>query len=134
MQLRVQLSNSGHTLKFLVPNHYWKIMSGWSNYSCTVISQKMIEKEMGYRGSKLITNFYIPTSQNKLVIVKEQRVDGSYVPSNWTLRCTLTGFVRNYQIKYFSKQLNLNKKYFSTLNTQPKLNPWLWTSRRWKFI
>jgi hypothetical protein len=38
------------------------------------------------------------------------------------LRCTLTGSKWNSKIKCFSKQLN--KKYFSTLNTLPKLNPW----------
>jgi len=41
-----------------------------------VTSQKMIEKEMGDRGSKSIADFFIPTNQ-KSVIVKEQRVDGS---------------------------------------------------------
>ena len=37
-----------------------------------VISQKMIENEMEYRGSKSITS---PVTKD--VIVKEQRVDGS---------------------------------------------------------
>jgi hypothetical protein len=41
----------------------------------------MIEKEIGYRGSKSIAglNLNIPKTTNKLVIVKEQRVDGSYI-------------------------------------------------------
>lgn len=47
-----KLSNSRDTLKFLVPNHVWKYMSGWINYSGMVTSQKMIEREMGNRGSK----------------------------------------------------------------------------------
>jgi len=38
-----------------------------------VISQEMIENEMGYRGSKSVTSLYIYNSQT----VKEQRVDGS---------------------------------------------------------
>jgi hypothetical protein len=37
------------------------------------------------------------------------------------------GFERNYQVKILSKQLNLNKRDFSTLNPQPKLNPWFVT-------
>jgi hypothetical protein len=43
-----------------------------------VTSQKMIEREMGYRGSKSVKDLNIPTSQiiNPLT-VKEQRVDGS---------------------------------------------------------
>jgi hypothetical protein len=48
----VKLLNSGDTLKLLVPNYSWKAISGWINYSYMVISQKMIEREMGYRGSK----------------------------------------------------------------------------------
>jgi hypothetical protein len=37
------------------------------------------------------------------------------------------GIERNYPIKILSKQLNLNKLYFSTLNAMPKLNPWFVT-------
>ena len=43
-----KLPNPGNAWKFLIPNY---INSGWTNYSW-VISQKMIEKEMGNRGSK----------------------------------------------------------------------------------
>jgi hypothetical protein len=39
----------------------------------------MIENEMEYRGSKSITGLNIPQVKNRLVIVKEQRVDGSYI-------------------------------------------------------
>jgi hypothetical protein len=49
---RDKLSNSGDALKLLIPNYPLKRVSGWSNHSCMVISHKMIEKEMGYRGSK----------------------------------------------------------------------------------
>ena len=48
----VKLSNSGDSLKLMVPNYNRKIISGWTNYSGTVISHKMNENEMGYRGSK----------------------------------------------------------------------------------
>jgi len=66
----------------------------------------MIEREMGYRGSKSITDLHKPTS-HKSVIVKEQRVDGSWcgVYSS-RLRCTLTDFERNYQVKIPSNQIN----------------------------
>jgi len=66
----------------------------------------MIEKEMGDRGSKSIADFFIPTNQ-KSVIVKEQRVDGSWHNNGvMCLRCTLVGFERNYQVKIPSKQIN----------------------------
>ncbi|CAG8962390.1 hypothetical protein HYFRA_00013618 [Hymenoscyphus fraxineus] len=55
----VKLSNSGDTLKLLIPSYSRKVIS-------TVTSQKMIENEMGYRGSK-----------SDFLSVKEQRVDGS---------------------------------------------------------
>lgn len=38
----------------MVLNYIRKIISGWTNYSGTVISQKMIENEMEYRGSKSV--------------------------------------------------------------------------------
>ena len=63
-----KLSNSGNTLKLLIPSCSRKIISGWSNYPGKVISQKMNENEMGNRGSKSV----LVSST-----VKEQRVDGS---------------------------------------------------------
>jgi hypothetical protein len=66
--LWVKLSNSGDTLKTIVPSYIRKAISGWSNYSCKVISYSMSENKMGYRGSK---------SELKYKSVKEQRVDGS---------------------------------------------------------
>jgi len=88
-----------------------------------VISQKMIENEMGYRGSKS----EILNPQPNEISVKEQRVDGSYFGLYPKLRCTLTGFERNYPFKIPSKQLN--KKSFSTLNINfdPVINPWFIT-------
>lgn len=68
----LKLSNSGDTLKLLVPNYYRKVISGWTNHPCTVTSQKMNESEMGYRGSKSEIN-----KRNKKISVKEQRADGS---------------------------------------------------------
>ena len=82
----------------------------------------MMETEMGYRGSKSEIN--IP--QPNIISVKEQRVDGSYcIKKNFfiQLRCTLTGFERNYPVKIPSKQLNMIS--FSTLIYAEKieLNP-----------
>ena len=80
-----KLSNSGDILKLLVPSHSRKAMSGQNNYLGTVISHKMNENEMGYRGSK--SEFVKADS------VKEQRVDGSYCIKTkiMQLRCTLKG-------------------------------------------
>jgi|HigsolmetaAR201D_1030396.scaffolds.fasta_scaffold00716_15 LAGLIDADG endonuclease. len=123
----VKLSNSGDTLKLLIPNHVRKYVSGWTNHSGKVISQKMIEREMGYRGSK---------SDNK-ISVKEQRVDGSWLFNDLanpgSLRCTLMDFERNYRIKVPSKQINIHRGFHSSRNLHntesmvPTLNPWFVT-------
>ena len=68
-----KLSNSGDSLKLLIPNYSWKTISGWTNYSCMVIIQEISEKIMGYRGSKSVVY-----TNSKYVTVKEQRVDGSW--------------------------------------------------------
>ena len=85
----VKLSNSGEALKFMIPNYTRKAICGWSNYSGKVTNQKMIENEMGYRGSKsaLVSS-----------TVKEQRVNGSCCGISPRLRCTLTGSESRYQI------------------------------------
>ena len=57
-----------------------------------VTTQKMIENEMGNRGSKSV----LVSST-----VKEQRVDGSCFGWSSKLRCTLTGF-------FFNKLSNQN--------------------------
>ena len=66
----------------------------------------MIEKEMGYRGSK---------SYN-ILCVKEQRVNGNWflVRNTRNLRCTLMGFKRNYQFNF------LSVPYFSDINTRKR--------------
>ena len=51
---RVKLSNSGDTLKPLIPNLVWKYINGRSNLSCTVISQWILESWIGNRGSKSV--------------------------------------------------------------------------------
>ena len=118
-----KLSNSGDTLKLLVPNYSRKAICGQNNNLGMVTSQKMKETEMGNRGSKS----EIGNPQPNLISVKEQRVDGSYCikTTNLQLRCTLMDFERYYQVKIPSKQLN--NRSFSTLNsitkTESELNP-----------
>ena len=74
----------------MLPNY---INSGWTNYSW-VISQKMIEKEMGNRGSKLKNELRTNSS-----LLKEQRIDGSWqllsVVDNNCLRFILMGYESN---------------------------------------
>ena len=50
--LCLKSSNSGDTLKLMIPSYSRKAISGQNNSLGTVTSHKMIEKEMGYRGSK----------------------------------------------------------------------------------
>ncbi len=101
--LCLKLPNSGDALELLVPSYIRKGISGWINHSCTVISQKASEKNVGYRGSKSVICESIP--------VKEQRVYGSctgaikYSP---LLRYTLTGFERNYPVRILSNQICIN--------------------------
>ena len=93
----------------------------------------MIEREMGYRGSKSVVglNKYI---NHKSIAVKEQRVDGSWYGNNLPcLRCTLMDFERNYQVKILSKQTNIIRTY-STISThkplnikESNMNPWFFT-------
>ena len=109
----LKLSNSGDTLKLMIPSYSRKAISGQNNYLGMVTSHKMTETEMGYRGSK---------SANKAV--KEQRVDGSWFLAQKArgLRYTLMGFERNYQVKNPSKQLNSQKFSFSTLTNNSENN------------
>ena len=84
----------------------------------------MIERKMGYRGSKSVSSLSVvkqsgPTGQ-KLDTVKEQRVDGSWCIKKFLmhLRYTLMGFEKNYLIKIPSKQ----KKSYSTKTNFCALN------------
>lgn len=109
--LWVKLSNSGDTLKTVVPSYSRKAISGGLNQPCMVISYSMSENEMGYRGSKSEIQY----SKPNIISVKEQRVDGSWFLSlkkARSLRCTLMGGESRYQFKIPSNQIN-NKKYYS---------------------
>lgn len=124
--LWVKLPNFGEVLKFLifimVPNLVGNNGGGWSNYSDKVTSQKILERGMDNRGSKSV--LYNNT-------VKEQRVDGSWRIYSIRLRCTLTGFERNYQVRTLSNQF-LNKRFYSSASKPPlvsesNFNPWFIT-------
>ena len=127
-QLCQKLSNSGEILKLMIPNYSRKAISGWSNDPCKVISHKIDEKKMGYRGSKSKSNQVVQGD-----FVKEQRVDGSWSNNNamtkklLLLRCTLMGVERHYQVNILSNQFKLNKRNFSSLVKNSKLNPWFVT-------
>lgn len=126
-----KLSNSGKLLKLKVPSYSWKAIYGWSNYSGMVTSLKMSENKMDNRGSK--------SAILKNIVVKEQRVDGSWFikPHLINLRCTLQGFERNrdklgfnmqqywnYYIKSPSKQYD-SRKYSTSSSTI--INPAVWS-------
>ena len=82
LNLCLKLSNSGDTLKLMIPSLIRKNFSGQNNYLGMVTSHKLSENEMGYRGSK-----------SGILPVKEQRVDGSWflIKRARSLRCTLKG-------------------------------------------
>jgi len=155
--LRDKLSSSGDLLKLLVPNLEKIFRGGWTNYSSMVTSQKMVlllylivyniygmyfpgtlgikNRKMDNRGSK--------SAILKNIVVKEQRVDGSWFikPHLINLRCTLRGFERITLSGSLSYQI-LNKRLYSTttiVTKEPKniksfihkdgfkLNPWFVT-------
>jgi hypothetical protein len=74
-----------------------------------VTSQKMIEREMEYRGSKSVI------CEN--IAVKEQRVDGHRCVNLTHLRYALMGFERNYQIKILSNQINILRRSYTSIST-----------------
>jgi hypothetical protein len=105
-----QLSNSGDTLKIIVPSHNGNVMSGQNNYLGTVTSYDRNESEMGYRGSKSCA----------IAPVKEQRVDGSYSFQVELLRYTLMAPVRGYPTEILSNKNNVSENVVVT--KRPKLN------------
>ena len=121
------LSNFGELLKLLIPSHIWKYMSGWSNYSGMVTSQKICENKMDYRESKSVVG-------KKPTTVKDQRVDGSGQEKlSSCLRCILTGFERNSDINILSKQIH--RRFFTSIGAnkidqiefKSEINPWFLT-------
>ena len=114
----VQLSNSGDSLKVLILSCSWKAISGWTNYSGIVTSQDMIEREMGYRGSKSVLC--------ESILVKEQRVDGSWHSNEFNV---FKVYISNELWKKPSLQSPFLGntgfvRYCSNLSTTNKLSPW----------
>ena len=119
----------------MVLNLIWKYIGGWTNYSGIVISHKMNESEMEYRGSKSVVNEVNSTT------VKEQRVDGGYIGAcslnirSPMLRYTLMGLERDYQGRVLSKLINKYTRRFYSVDTKVKqsetegisMNPWFLT-------
>jgi len=131
-----KLSNSGELLKLKVPSYSWKTICGWTNYSGMVTSLKICENKMDNRGSKSVI-------QNS-IIVKEQRVDGSWfinaqATNLMNLRCTLRDSERNRvvklgfnsgwnsNIKNPSKQFDLRKISTCSTSVTPTINPRVWS-------
>jgi len=69
----VKQSNSGDTLKLILPSFSWRAISGWVNRLGMVIIYKIIERAMGNRGSKSVIG-----GRKLYITVKEQRVDGCW--------------------------------------------------------
>jgi len=71
-----------------------------------VIIQRVIEKEIGYRGFKSILSLLIEGTGQKNIdgIVKEQRVDGSRHNRLICLRCTLLNFEKSSALGLYSSE------------------------------
>ena len=148
----LKLSNSGEALKLWVPQNGIKAICKWINNRFAVTILKMMETEIGNRGSKLI--IVVCPSHIFVIIINEQRVDGSWWKkfSNTRpkinqcfshLRCILVGFERNYQVLSLSKQRHTyrcntickfvypcdshkNNTFLAPIRTQ-KIHPWFIT-------
>jgi len=85
----------------------------------------MSKNEMGNRGSKSV----IHSTKQSSIIVKEQRVNGSWCGINLPrLRYTLLGFERSYQVKILSNQI-IQRQLYSTVSnldnsSKLPLDPW----------
>lgn len=137
--LWVKLLNSGDLLKLQVPNCSWKTTSGWIYYSCGVISLNITSGHLNKAGGRGEGSF-APPRENEMEnrgsksyfkvipkFVKEQRVNGSWCIKKplMHLRCTLTGFERNYRIKILSNQIRFSLfREFSSKSFQSSIkNP-----------
>jgi hypothetical protein len=141
-KLRDELSNSGELLKLLIPNLENIFRGGWTNYSSMVTSQKMVLllylikyniygmyisgtlKVVAAQASSLwkMDNRGSKSMMFKNIIVKEQRVDGSWLLNRYafnSLRCTLRRFERITLSGSLSDQI-LNKRLYSTTATLNK--------------
>ena len=81
---------------------------------------------MGYRRSKSEIKILQPNQ----ISVKEQQVNDNYLTKLVKLRCALMDCENSYQVRILSKQLKLNKLFFSssyhkTLSTKPLFCNWI---------
>nr|QBM31520.1 hypothetical protein [Arthrobotrys musiformis]QBM31596.1 hypothetical protein [Arthrobotrys musiformis] len=116
LSIRVKFSNTGDLLKFLKLSHIRKNFGLWFYKPCIVI-QLITENAMEYRGAKLVYN-----------TINAQREYGNYVKFN-ILRCSLTGFEKNYLVKFPYNHINNKIKWFSSMTTSQNekkiiLDPW----------
>ncbi len=129
LSMRVKLPNSGDILKLLIPSNIRKVICGWINHSCKVISQKVqpfflfIKKkvEIGNRGSNSIIltsaasrGWGCPPPIRARNIVKEQRVDGSWGINFIPLRCILS--------KSFSSEAIRARNTLVKIPSNPSIN------------
>jgi len=128
-------SNSGDSLKLLIPSLYLNNKSGLNNFKESVTIQNQQETVRGNRGSKTARLSLPPrTGERNINVVKEQRVDGCRYFKFKYLRCSLMSDESRYIINNPSKQFNINnsKASFSTSIDKnnlslTKLNPWFIT-------
>lgn len=115
------LSNSGDTLEFQVPNHKGNLVGGWSNDSCTVTSlETSEERKGGNRGTK--SDLRASPDGVSLISVKAQRVDGSRTnlkSNGLVLRYTLKSFERNLVIKVLP-HLKINPLRYAVTRGSPR--------------
>ena len=117
--VRLELSNSGEALKLWLPLNSTKAICKWINNPFAVTILKMMETEIGNRGSKSIIGMPIKTF---VIIVNEQRVEGSWSEKFLNtgpkinqcfshVRCTLMGFERNYKVSSLSNIIHTYRGY-----------------------
>ena len=117
--VRLKLSNSGEALKLWLPLNSTKAICKLINNPFAVTILKMMETEIGNRGSKSIIGMPIKTF---VIIVNEQRVEGSWSEKFFNtrpkinqcflhLRCTLMGFERNYKVSSLSNIIHTYRGY-----------------------
>ena len=115
----LKLSNSGNALKLWVPQNGIKAICKWINNRFAVTILKMMETEIGNRGSKLI--IVVCPSHIFVIIINEQRVYGSWwkkykntshpimLKCFFHLRCTLMDLEINYPVPSLSKQIHTSR-------------------------
>ena len=105
-----------------------KLIDKFSNHPLFRVIYYKKETSINYRGSKSITTLQNFITKN--VIVKEQRVYGSWQGLNPSLRCTLMDNVSCYQISSFFNQFYSHRFYTTVVQLSEKqirFNDWFLT-------